>query len=98
MNVDNVNKMYKDRAKADFGMIAPENNAEDVVIGEDDLNLSFAIGNKAGTQTAFVASNVAAGDKYDIVATYDNDNYDVTFTNGTYKINPINKPNLFLYF
>ena len=82
VNVDNVNKMYKDRAKADFGMIAPENNAEDVVIGEDDLNLSFAIGNKAGTQTAFVASNVAAGDKYDIVATYDNDNYDVTFKKG----------------
>ena len=86
VNVNNVVKLVEDKANQDYAQIAPTTNASDVVVAGDDLNLSFTIGNKSGTQTAFVAGNVVAGEKYNIVATYDNDNYDVTFNNGFVEI------------
>jgi len=86
IQVENVIKMVADRSQAGYELIAPETNADELIIGEDDLNLTYTIGNKVGTQIAFVSGHVMAGDRYNIVGRYDNDNYDVNFTQGYVEI------------
>ena len=86
VDIQNVVKLIEDKANPDYAQVLPTTNAADVIVAGDNLNLTFTIGNKVGTQTAFVASDVEPGDKYNIIPSYDNANYNVTFNNAFVEI------------
>lgn len=65
--------------------ITPEYTADDAV-SNDDLGLTFSIGNKVGTTTAFDKDAAVAGEEYEIVATSTNGNYTISFTDAKVKI------------